>query len=291
MASFEQPELPVHRFPDWKAHFLNGSRNWVNGDMKWEQNKDFDNVSLPYGCARCKRGNLCGVELYPCKQCNVAHYCSETCRDEDYGFHKALCMSSKQYYDVIVNAGGTLVAAHDRESYQAFLTEALLKFQLAGGSDDETSSELRVQQLGSSWECQQHCQACFKTPFVCRQDPARREGKPTAGKSLGPSGSFLEVCSGCHSVARCRSPQCEARFKKLHTSADCERYLAFYASKVLSMQFGSSPIMNSNSRVEAAFYQARSLVSNWTEYFALKMESFDLPTGLMQLPPVMVSTV
>lgn len=335
MASFEQPNLPVHQFPVWKKHFLHGTREWVEGNMKWEYGMDFDNVNLPYTCDVCKRGEICGVSLIRCKHCNVTHYCSEAHQKEGRAYHKLICKRIQSYATTLVNKAipSAFVHPHDQESYQNFLTSSLLELTPLYKAQ---STEWDRQKANSHWETQQHCQVCFKSPFLFCLRMKQGKGKETRkyvkessdGKDLDPA---LEICSGCHSVSCCRSPSCQSRFKQLHSIENCEKYLSFYASKVLSMQFGSSPVMNCRSHVDTAFYHQRNLhrngkryependsnrsnneqqgtqlaqfslpssssspssfIADWTEYFSLKMDSFELPAGLMQLPPVMVRAV
>ena len=249
--------------------------------MPWEYGMDFDNVNLPYTCNVCKRGDICGVDLIRCDKCNVVHYCSNECKEQAKSSHKLICKRIHDYANTVVKKGGVALP-HDRESYQNFLTAALLELTPLYKAQ---SSEWDRQKANSHWESQQHCQICFKSPFLCCLPAENKKSEPVTSSPLD-----LSICRGCHSVSCCNTPTCKAQFKELHSPESCERYLAFYASKILSMQFGNSPVMNCGGRVDTSFYDNRGFVDNWTDYFSLKMETFELPAGLIQLPPVMVST-
>jgi hypothetical protein len=240
MANWEVAGLATKPFNEWVNFFQGGSDDWRSGTLEWVMPKPFDNAVFQYGCVVCKRGPICGVKLNHCSGCHMIHYCSSKCQKLHWKAHKLVCPLIKNYMDECMESDSL---PRDAESYRAYILKLCGPMRVTYST---LSDSVRLQlspalQTHEEWMSQQHCISCFRIPAVYGL-----HGKVDKSEKVN-----LTHCQVCFSSAHCPNPTCIERFKKLHTRRACEQYLLYMSTKVVSMQFGTTIITCSQSRLES----------------------------------------
>ena len=259
-------------YPEWKHAFIEETKEWGNNLMEWQTPTDFDNISFPYSCVVCKRGEICDVKVTACEDCKIVSYCSPEHKAEDCSNHAILCQSVKAFRESI-KSNPKFIFPSSKLLYQEYLISSLKVLgPLCAADASAWEKNMRV----SQWERQPHCQVCFKTPLL--------------------NNITLKLCDDCHLVATCEDINCIQSLCIKHSPEVCQNYLCHFASKILCMQNGSSLVVVSNGAIcpnnKHMLDNAAGVINNgWNEYFKTYSHLFDLPTDMIRLPPVTVSVL
>lgn len=258
MASFEGGAFATDDFQSWLTMWRRGASDWAAGTLDWPFPFLFDNWNFPYMCGTCKRGEICNKPLMRCNKCKISHYCCREHQLKAWPIHKHACKYFQRCVTEFYNP-------------ELFNNQKMWKFYLMKGNEylrtlSPSSDPLQHRVNSDEWYSQRHCQVCFFNP---------------AGPI--PDRKLVE-CITCHCAAHCSTPECTARFAKLHTAQACEKYLITLAAQVISIQGGGAAVEPCLTREKTY-----NLPRNWSEYYARKINDVNCHPLMMRMPPIMVS--
>ncbi len=263
MANFEQNGLQTEAYVDWLEHWRVGAMDWSAGELEFDLESHFNKWHFPFCCGVCKRGEICGVKLFSCKNCRLAHYCSREHQLKAWPIHKQVCKHYlKLYGQKFMDVNPEHIIPLDEESWTQHIRQGMIDVDREAG----WKNPFRLQMNNDEWVNQRHCSVCF------------------ANSSTYPEVPTLIQCKTCHCLAHCNSLACAERFSELHTTQTCEKYMVGIAVTVMIPQFGGP--LCSPSRTPMRTYE---LPADWVEYFKLKLTDFpDVHSDLLTMPPVLV---
>ena len=281
MANFEDGGYATKPYNVWQSMWKRGAYDWEDGSLDWKTNIDFDKWHFPYCCGICKRGEMCGVALSKCSGCKMTYYCSKEHQKRAWKVHKHACKHFAAFFANHQSDRSGNIASRKRNLI-IDITELRLHASASGGKDP-----IEDQMNADEWFNQRHCVVCNMNPAAAGADTSSSTRK-----------TQLVECQRCHCVAHCSTPACEERFRSVHNEEQCELHFIGFAALVMAMQQGNSLCVSSNKREVAvpttttsssSSSASRLLPRNWGEFFQRRINDFDVPAALLEMPPVMVS--
>ena len=253
---FEMIGLPVHDFESWYDIWLGGCIDWREGELNSGGEIPGMIQYFPYACQVCHRSRICqtgpNVSLSKCSKCKRVYYCGRNHQAKDWSKHKKTC-------ELLAAIPLLTAPTSSAEEYSSILKRDYFQFGLRQFSQRSGHEVNNDQLIGTIWMSQPHCQSCFVQ-------------------------SNLTPCIKCSGVAHCDKSECLALFPTLHNVLSCERNCIRIASYVMALQQGMK--LNIATKTRNSREVAENFPYSWAQFFNLKIEDYEVPPQLLQLPPV-----